>query len=503
MSQIRALAPQNCPHCGGERTLIVTREKTECARCGYVLRQNATQTAEMVAAAHTRDLSKYKAYYRVRHDNGDVSPYLSAMFTTAMDYVHRQQWPDAIRSFERLLTQESRFFDAHLWLGRLRDDPQQRLKHLETAVAERPDDHEAVRELLIARGQLSEAAAAVGDFQMPEQRHADGAVLGATKNLRCPKCGSTRLTDDEDSHTIFCDSCGWSQPKARANGENESLMLTAMLQRRSQPVQWIVSERIIKCDSCAAQRTLASTQMSQECIFCGSQHVMETDALGSFEQPDIIVPFSVNAQAARQLVSERLNSRMERVKGWFADNRVDSLNLVPMYLPFWVYDVIAEVSRTVQVKVNTERNGQLRSFVQPYSNERYAELINDVFVPASTQPTRKMLFELGRYKLANAAPFKPDYIAQRSAELYSIDFDKAAMDVHEIVGGRMREKYSTRESSNEEITVFTLIKSMSFTLALLPVWIFTLIEKDGDVRSVLVNGQNGRVVMGRARKPQR
>jgi len=230
---------------------------------------------------------------------------------------------------------------------------------------------------------------------------------------------------------------------------------------------------------------------------------METDALGSFEQPDIIVPFSVNAQAARQLVSERLNSRMERVKGWFADNRVDSLNLVPVYLPFWVYDVIAEVSRTVQVKVNTERNGQLRSFVQPYSNERYAELINDVFVPASTQPTRKMLFELGRYKLANAAPFKPDYIAQRSAELYSIDFDKAAMDVHEIVGGRMREKYSTRESSNEEITVFTLIKSMSFTLALLPVWIFTLIEKDGDVRSVLVNGQNGRVVLGRARKPQR
>lgn len=503
MSQIRALAPQSCPQCGGERTIIVTREKTECSRCGYVLRQNTTQTVETVAAVESRDLSKYKAYYRVRHDNGEVSPYLSAMFTTAMDYVHRQQWPDAIRSFKRLLEQESRFFDAHLWLGRLSDEPQQRLKHLETAVAECPDDPEAVRELLIARGQLSEAAAAVGDFQMPEQRHAEGAVNAATKNLRCPKCGSTRLTDDEEANTIFCDSCGWSQPKAHAHGEGESLLLTAMLQRRSQSVQWIVSERIVKCDSCGAQRTLASTQMSQECIFCGSQHVMETDALGSFEQPDIIVPFSVNAQAARQLVSEKLNSRVERVKGWFMDNRVDSLNLAPVYLPFWVYDVIAEVSRTVQVKVNPERNNQIRSYVQPYSNERYAELVNDVFVPAVTQPARKLLFDLGRYKLANAAPFKPEYIAQRSAQLYSIDFDKAAMDVHEIVGGRMRDKYSTRESSNEDVTVFTLIKSMSFTLALLPVWVFTLIEKDGDVRSALVNGQNGHIVMGRAHKPQR
>jgi len=501
MSQIRPLAPQTCPQCGGERTFIVTREKTECSRCGYVLRQNTTKTVEMVATVESRDLSKYKAYYRVRHDGGDVSPYLSAMFTTAMDCVHRQQWPDAIRSFERLLVQESRFFDAHLWLGRLLDDPQQRLKHLEIAVGERPDDHDAVRELLIARGQLSESAAAVDDFQMPEQRFASGAVMSDTKNLRCPKCGSTRLTDNEESHTLYCDSCGWSQPKARAHGKGESLMLTAMLQRRSQPIQWIVNERIIKCDSCGAQRTIAASQMSQECVFCGSQHVIETDALGSFEQPDIIVPFSVKAQAARELVNEKLHSRVERVKGWFVDNRVDSLNLAAVYLPFWVYDVIAEVSRTVQARVNPERNSQIRSPIQPYVNERYAELVNDVFIPAVTQPPRNLLFQLGRYKLSNAAPFKSEYIAQRSAELYTIDFDKAAMDVHEIVGGNMREKYSVRESSNEQITVFTLIKSMTFTLALLPVWIFTLIEKDGDVRPILVNGQNGRVVMGRARKP--
>ncbi len=501
MSQIRPLAPQTCPRCGGGRTFIVTREKTECSRCGYVLRPNTTETTEMVATVEARDLSKYKAYYRVRHNGGDVSPYLSAIFTTAMDSVHRQQWPDAIRHFERLIEQEPRFFDAHLWLGRLLDNPQQRLKHLELAASERPDDSDAVRELLVARGQLSESAAAVGDFQMPEQRLASGAVTSDAKNLRCPRCGSTRLTDDEESHALYCDSCGWNQPKARAHGVGESLMLTAMLERRSQPIQWVVNERIIQCDSCGAQRTIAASQMSHECVFCGSQHIIETDALGSFEQPNIIVPFSVKERTAREIVNEKLNSFLEKVKGWFVDNRVDDISAAPVYLPFWVYDVTAEVSRTVQTRVNPEPNSQIHIQVRPHLNERYVEIVNDVFVPAVAQPPRHLLFRLGRYKLSNAAPFKPEYIAQHSAMLYTIDFDKAAMDVHEIVGNSMRAKYSASESYNEQITVFTFIKSMTFILALLPVWIFTLIEKDGDVRTVLVNGQNGRVVMGRARKP--
>ncbi len=44
---------------------------------------------------------------------------------------------------------------------------------------------------------------------------------------------------------------------------------------------------------------------------------------------------------------------------------------------------------------------------------------------------------------------------------------------------------------------------MSFRLLLLPVWIATLSEVDGDTRPALVNGQTVRVVLGSARKPHR
>jgi hypothetical protein len=37
-------------------------------------------------------------------------------------------------------------------------------------------------------------------------------------------------------------------------------------------------------------------------------------------------------------------------------------------------------------------------------------------------------------------------------------------------------------------------------LVLLPVWVGTLVEADGDVRTALVNGQSGRVALGKAEK---
>ena len=46
------------------------------------------------------------------------------------------------------------------------------------------------------------------------------------------------------------------------------------------------------------------------------------------------------------------------------------------------------------------------------------------------------------------------------------------------------------------------IQNMSFRLVLLPVWVASLMEDDGDVRAALVNGQTGKVALGKAEKRQ-
>ena len=45
-----------------------------------------------------------------------------------------------------------------------------------------------------------------------------------------------------------------------------------------------------------------------------------------------------------------------------------------------------------------------------------------------------------------------------------------------------------------------MVRQMSFTLLLMPVWVITLFERDGDVRPALVNGQTGKVALGKAIK---
>jgi hypothetical protein len=47
----------------------------------------------------------------------------------------------------------------------------------------------------------------------------------------------------------------------------------------------------------------------------------------------------------------------------------------------------------------------------------------------------------------------------------------------------------------------SVVKQMHFRLLLLPVWVGMLEEQDGDRRPALVNGQTGKVVLGKVLKP--
>jgi hypothetical protein len=78
------------------------------------------------------------------------------------------------------------------------------------------------------------------------------------------------------------------------------------------------------------------------------------------------------------------------------------------------------------------------------------------------------------------------------------------MDAHEIVSTELRAKYSGGSVTGDvKVTVMPMMKQMTFRLLLLPVWSVTLFEEDGEVRPVLVNGQTGKVVLGKAKKPER
>jgi DNA-directed RNA polymerase subunit RPC12/RpoP len=451
---------------------------------------------------HKLDPTRYRPSYYVSRDR-NLESFVDAAFNTAMDYFARQEWDKAAAAFARCVEYRPDFVEAYIWLARLTPDPVKQRDHLTSALAYEPTHGEALRDLMILNGELTYDDK-LDEYGRPQLRRVEGVAASKTENLRCPRCASTRLVDDDSAGAgalggeLYCESCGYRMPKPGASIGYDSLAM-ANLKRRAQAVRWRVGSRVLHCDSCGAERTIPATKLAEGCPFCGSRNVIEQDALGSFQQPDGIIPFSVSEKSALELVEAQLKGWSERIKGWVSDNRVKRTAISGVYLPFWVFDVVFEVTRTTY---DVRSPDVTFNPVIAQQTETFADMKPNVLMPGVTQPPRALTRRLVPYKVSKAVAYQPRMLAQHAAELYSVDVDAAALLVHEIISEGARQKYS-RPATNPQVTTYvsTMVKNVTFQLLLLPAWSITLFERDGDVRPALVNGQTGRVALGRAQKP--
>jgi hypothetical protein len=266
-------------------------------------------------------------------------------------------------------------------------------------------------------------------------------------------------------------------------------------------VQWVVGERLLACNSCGSERTIPARKLSELCPFCGSNHVIERDVLGSFQQPDGLIPFLVGQKQAGERIQERLGGWAERLKGWFDNNRVGRATIEAVYLPFWVFDTMLEVRRTT-----TRYSGGGTDTRRNVPNDLYQSItipdaLNNVQVCAVKSPPPLLTRHLGQFEMKPMTPYEPSLLAKYPAEIYSIDFDQASLLARETIGQTMREKHGLQTGGAESM-ITTSVQSMTFQLVLMPVWVATLYEEDGDIRTALVNGQSGRVALGRAHRPR-
>lgn len=484
-----------CPTCGQRMTFDFARTTVSCPHCGYVRGTGLDDRAAQIRAKGRRPTIS------LTH-RGEVHPRALALFHTGHDHLFLDQKAAALKAFLSALELQADFLDAHLWIAKTSDDPQVQRDHLSSILAHNPGHIEAMRLLMVLNGRLTpEQAARTYHSSEPVVQRADGPVATTTQTLKCPVCQGD-LTFHEESGRVECRFCGYTgQPPVYKQTDDSDSLVAALLERKAQPVRWIVGERLLHCKECGAERTLLADQLSLRCPFCGSNHVIEQDALRSFEQPCGIIPFRISRSQAGAAIKERLQGLSERLKGLFSNNKVARATLSGYYLPFWVFDAMVEVTRTrIDNKPSKDR---ARFVAAPYAQTRFTDAQYDIEVCAVQSPPRALTDQLGDYHLRDLVDYKPELLAKHPAQLYQLDFDQAALEARGLVSTAMRIKYGQRELSDDDVTinVFSTIQQMSFRLVLMPVWIATLLEEDRDVRTALVNGQTGKVVLGKAQKP--
>ncbi|MBZ0298570.1 MAG: hypothetical protein K8J31_02465 [Anaerolineae bacterium] len=483
-----------CPHCGKRMRYDSEQEKIMCHDCQY-----SPLDARMAAIQAQGPRQRVQLSYR-----GEINRNALAAFHTGHDWLHRDNPVQALESFKRAVYFQRDFADAHIAIADLVEDEATKRDHLGTVIAFDPTNPEALRRLMVLNGRLTEEEVThTYHYRDQQVKQIDSVEATRSEILLCPVCGG-QLTVDEATGQVECRYCGHVEVRAPSRDVGEDLLSMALIERKARPVRWVVGQRILHCNSCGAERTIPARQLTHECPVCGSQHVIQQEAIESLEQPDGLVPFQISRHEAGTRIKAELQNLRHRLVALFDDNRVAQGTLEPVYLPFWLFDALADVTET---RTYTGSDRDVLGFVGRgvQSSTTFTDGMYNVPVCGVTSPSAELTARLMPYDLEEMVAYQSKLLAKYPAQLYNLDFDQASLEARGTISKTLREKHGRREIGDEQvkITVSSLVKSVSFRLVLMPVWIAHLIEVDDDTRLALVNGQNGRVILGKSQKRPR
>jgi len=375
--------------------------------------------------------------------------------------------------FERALMvaddHETRF-QANLHLSRVVEDPAQKRRYLEEALALEPANALARREMAILDGKIKQE-----DIVNPDALPAQSTE---TRNVQadrftCPKCGA-RMVFDGDGHSLVCEYCTRNQVLGNQAVEEEQDFIVAMATGKGHRKP--VAMQTFHCQGCGADFILPPTAKSTNCAYCASVHVIQGDARELVE-PDAIVPMGFNQrEAIRYLVA------------WVEKHQIKPQGKVQpprgMYLPVWTFDIAGNIPWTGVVYKD-------KQYVQ--ASGVHPIFFNDISIPATPRLAELLQPLLTKFDLPNAPLYDPRYLAGWPAEVYERAMSDASLDARQQAVQRVKQQIHAQKSQLSDLSYSaSSISILSFKLVFVPVWI-TEYTFENRQYTVLINGTDGSV----------
>ena len=379
------------------------------------------------------------------------------------------------------LSDHDELAEAWYWMAQVTADPKEKRNAIENCLAHDLQHARARKMLAILDGKLKEDEIIDPD-QLPQAP--EGLRAADADRFMCPKCGG-RMSFAPDGQSLVCDYCtrhqavGFSRAPA-----NEKDFVTAMATARGHGKP--LDQQVFHCEGCGSEFILPPKQISANCLYCGSPHVVDWADTKDLLAPDAILPHQFSK---RQAVKILVN--------WVESNAIQPEKRVEMprglYLPLWTFDIGGEIDYTGEEYVDEEspfksRTGQRQ--VRRVS-DKYPVMVDDLPIPASRKLSAVFLRLIPTFELTAAKPYDPAFLADWPAEVYDIPMAEASLDAR----GQAYAKY--KQELPYKLSPMRIVHSSSasmaiesFKLILLPVWM-TDLPFSGREHLILINGQNG------------
>lgn len=380
-------------------------------------------------------------------------------------------------NFERAAAVAVDFPDVWLFLAALAHDREEQRDFLENALIHNPRHAVAYEAMQRLRG----------GGQQPTR-----LPTRTTEEVMCPQCGG-ELDFDEEKQELTCAFCGHQvlAVGAMQRSAQQTTLMGGMLRRKSRPIDWKVGSRRLHCQSCGMSVTVTRETMTNTCRHCNSRQVAVVGLNGHYEQPESILPFRLDEGNARLAVTHTLRSGFRALTRLFADP-VQQIVLYAIYLPFWVFDADMQVKWSWS---NAPEHG-----VHPI-------LLSDILFFAADTPDRRLVQQIEPFNMQDDVDYDARLLAEHPAELYDVDVDRASLDVRrelvKVAQRRAAPSITARRprGRNDDgpgrLIMNASTQFLTYRLALLPVWVGQMVEGNGDRRPLVVNGQSGKVALGR------
>jgi hypothetical protein len=249
---------------------------------------------------------------------------------------------------------------------------------------------------------------------------------------------------------------------------------------------------------------------AERCVFCGSPSVLDQEANRNALRPESLVPLDVGRAQVEASFRRWLGSL------WFRPSALKRANVasaVGVYVPFWTFDARVRSDWSadsgtyyyVPVSYVAMENGkpvtrtrmERRTRWRPAWGERQDTYDDELVLAAAGQPA-DLVRALGDFDLGGLVPYRPHYLAGWRAEEYSIDLDDGWSEAERRIVARQEERCAADVpgDTHRNLRVRNRIRDVRWKHLLLPIWSLQYRFR-GEVYTVLVHGQTGRVV-GRA-----
>ena len=336
----------------------------------------------------------------------------------------------------------------------------------------------------------SEPAPAVSDL-LSTSCHACGSrirFVAGTTVLRCEACRTERPVEIADEARITEHSFrGW-------------------LQQHAGPPVADIAGVVVQCQGCGAESE--SRDIAHACTFCGG-HLVVLDHPAGLVAPEAVVPFGLSDEQARTAFRGWVSSR------WLAPSDLKKVGategLTGTYVPYWTFDAHTTtdyrgrrgdyyyVTRTRSVSdgrggTRTETYQERRTRWRNASG-RVMRFFDDVLTLGSRRIEATKLEKMGPWRLEQAAPYAPGFLAGYDALRYDIDPQDAAKAARSKMETVIAEDVR-RDIGGDEQRITSMdvhFRDVMFKLVLLPLFIATYVY-GGQRWQVLVNANTGEVV---------